>query len=127
MAVTSIVARTSVDGTHCWPDAPLGRGYLAARHRHLFKVEVWTPVAHDERDIEFHDLKAAVNSCIAAMGTLSPSGLRDFGGTSCEGMARTLAELLRSHGIRASRIVWSEDGEFDAVIEFNTNQEGTTS
>ena len=52
-----IFVRFEQVGFHCWPDAPSHRAYLRASHRHLFGIEVTTRVDHDERDIEFHDLR----------------------------------------------------------------------
>jgi len=52
-----VVVRHQVEGFHHWPDAPHHRSYLAVRHRHLFYLEVAVQVAHQDREIEFHDLR----------------------------------------------------------------------
>ena len=90
---------------HCWPDAPTECGYLAARHRHLFKCRAWWPVSHGDRDIEFigqkHQAVAVVESLKAQAETWS-----------CEQWAsRLLGEL------GASKVEVSEDGENGATVE----------
>jgi len=51
-----IFVRFTFAGFHRWEGAPTHRSYLAARHRHLFGVEVKCLVNSDDREIEFHDL-----------------------------------------------------------------------
>lgn len=118
MAV-SITARTTAEGLHYWPEPTARRDYLGSPHRHLFRVEVTLPVAHDDRDVEFHDLKRMIDQAVLVMaGGRTDAGLFDFGSRSCEQLARQLAGYLeRKHGLHPSRVVWSEDGEFDAVLE----------
>jgi hypothetical protein len=96
-------------GYHQWPDAPVERAYLRNRHRHLFHVKVTVSVAHDNRDVEFHDL---LDSVAAACDFLEqPLG-------SCEMIAAALAKNVQAAwpGRRVSVEV-SEDGECGAVAD----------
>jgi len=77
-------------------------------HRHLFHVELSTPVAHIEREIEFHDLLEEAK--------------RRFGGPrhgsdSCETMAINLAKAMSEHyGGRPFTVSVFEDGEAGATV-----------
>jgi hypothetical protein len=102
-----IFIRFTFAGFHRWEGAPAHRSYLAARHRHLFGVEVKCLVHNDDREIEFHDL-------------LDES--KDFfndperGNQSCEMMARTLGEHLAKRYQRIFTVIVSEDGECGAQV-----------
>jgi hypothetical protein len=74
-----IFVRFEQVGFHFGPDAPSHRAYLRATHRHLFGIEVTTTVDHDERDIEFHDLR---DEAAAPFRGLSISK-QDFGPREC--------------------------------------------
>lgn len=116
MAVTVIEASADVDGLHHWPNAHEARAYLRAPHRHRFVVSARVFVRHDDRDVEWHDLRAMLRIGLAsASGDRSPSnGLYDFGPQSCESMAEHVARYLAQHDLRVQRVSVSEDGEFTA-------------
>lgn len=102
-----IVIRFTAEGWHHWPGASSRRTYLANVHRHLFHVEVWLPVEHEEREVEFHDL---LEFCRESFG----SG--DFGTASCETLATRLGkEIARRFG-RACEVLVMEDGEAGAMV-----------
>jgi hypothetical protein len=106
---TTITVRARCVGFHHWPDAPGHRSYLAVRHRHEFHVTVCALVMHDDRDIEFHDLKDALDLHL-------PRG--EQGGASCEVMAKRILHALGEEW--PARIMWvdvAEDGECGARVE----------
>ena len=107
-----------VVGFHSWPNAPEEYAYLRASHRHEFHVRVEVPVQHNERDVEFIALKCQTYHLLSSLGSASRYGGRDFGARSCETLAEQLRVLLQGHGIEASRIEVSEDGENGAVLEW---------
>lgn len=106
---STIKVRARSVAFHRWDGAPERRRYLRSTHRHEFHVEVCARVEHDDRDIEFHDLKDALEPML-------PTG--DIGGRSCEMIA---AEIIR--GLQdewPDRILWCEvweDGECGARVE----------
>lgn len=102
------------EGLHCWPGATQRRAYLAHKHRHMFHVRVQTRVEHDDREIEFHDLRAQAQHAFLALGDGG-----DFDGQSCEALARRLAEHLSVRHRRWFVVEVSEDGEFGAVVSAN--------
>jgi len=102
------VVRFTSPGFHHWNGATGEREYLASPHRHLFFVEVSVEVSHDDREIEFHDL---LDWCRSEFG----SG--DFGGQSCEMLARGLLEkIVRRFGKRRTIVSVFEDNEVGAVV-----------
>lgn len=100
-------------GFHYWADAPKHRAYLAQSHRHVFHVEVSADVEHDDRDIEFHDLRDEATSLFRGL-TVSKGG--DFGPQSCETLARRLAVRVAGNLARPITVTVSEDGECGATV-----------
>lgn len=94
-------------GFHNWPDAPEGREYLAADHRHLFGFRVEMAVAHDNREVEFHDL-------IDHVAELAPAVI--LAGGSCEMMAQRMGDELVGAYDRQVEVTVDEDGEAGATI-----------
>lgn len=101
---------TQFVGFHLWDDAPPHREYLRALHRHVFHVRVELSVAHDDREIEYHDLKDEVDGYIHR-AEWGPAW-------SCEAMARDLLDSLRlGHpGREFYQVTVSEDGENGSTI-----------
>jgi hypothetical protein len=102
-----IIVRFISEGFHYWPNADGKRAYLAARHRHLFHVQVETEVTHDDREIEFHDLLDDARS-------LFPTG--ELGTQSCESLARSLGEQLAKKYRRPFQVAVFEDNEVGSSV-----------
>ena len=81
-----IIITTSFPGYHQWKDAPEKFAYLRNIHRHVFHVRAEMEVTHDNRDIEFIELKDAVDYFIYEVyyNQIFPD--------SCEKIARDIAE-----------------------------------
>jgi len=107
------VVRFTVPGFHRWPEAPIGRAYLADSHRHLFHVQVEVDVAHADREVEFHDLLDVARAAL-------PPG--DFGRASCEQLAERIGAKVTAAFQRDAAVEVWEDGEVGARI---TCTEGT--
>lgn len=107
MNQSTIFVRFQVAGFHYWPEPIKGREYLGDRHRHLFHVEVRVQVAHDDRDVEFHELLDFARSQF-------PGG--ELGAQSCEMMARALGNKIAHRFGRAVEVSVSEDGEVGALV-----------
>lgn len=112
MSDATIFVRFTSAGFHRWAGAPAGRSYLADRHRHLFHVEVRMQVAHDNREVEFHDL---LDRSRLIFEGFSVDG--NFGAHSCEMLARELGRGLVEHYRRPVTIIVSEDNECGAQVE----------
>ncbi len=109
----SIWITTQFIGFHRWPDAPKEVSFLAAPHRHVFKVKASFSVSHSNRQLEFFTVQMAVNAII--FRDLLPA-LQTDPSKSCEMMAEFLMERLRQEFVCLSVEV-SEDGENGAVVE----------
>lgn len=122
--LAQIVVRFQVVGWHCWPDAPDHRAYLRNEHRHQFHVEIRVDVAHDDREVEFHDL-------LEWGRRQFPLGMErgDNSTLSCEMMCRHYIDAMarryeggwlqidaftRRHG----QVSVFEDGEVGAIVAF---------
>lgn len=104
----SITVRHTFEGWHHWPEAPGRRAYLAAKHRHMFWVDTTVTVGHDDREIEFHDLRDTARAA-------TPGG--DLGSTSCEQLAERVIGAVRHEwpGREYTVTVW-EDNECGATV-----------
>lgn len=110
--MTSVWCTFTRVGFHCWPMAAEvlpNRVYLADRHRHLFHVRVEVPVMHDERDVEFHELRDYAETWWPSDGEL--------GALSCETIARQVADYVLGKWLLPwIQVMVSEDGEAGAVV-----------
>lgn len=96
------VARTTVEGLHCWASQPAGapRTYLAQPHRHLFTIEVGIPVSHGDREVEILALAATARQTLAKHYGRAVDGEVQFGARSCEDIATFLGEALSAAFVR---------------------------
>lgn len=107
----TVTVRWTFEGWHYWPDAPSKRDYLGVRHRHLFHGEASIAVAHDDREVEFHDL---LDVCRAA------TDRREYGPMSCELIADLVARAMRAEWPdRQMRVAMFEDGECGAEVSYD--------
>ncbi|UGY13763.1 hypothetical protein HAP48_0035105 [Bradyrhizobium septentrionale] len=112
MTDATIFVRFTVPGFHRWAGAPARRSYLADRHRHLFHVEVRMMVAHDDREVEFHDLMDHARAIV--VDDLGVDG--NFGAHSCEMIGRELGDRLAKSYQRNVVVIVSEDNECGAMV-----------
>jgi len=83
-----IVVRFQFAAVHYRPDA-LRKSILRVPHRHVFHVTATKSVSHDDRDIEFIELKTQMEkAAVALYGKITTTN-------SCEMMARTLGTMYR--------------------------------
>lgn len=107
MNATAVI-RFQVEGFHNWLDAPRTRKYLASLHRHIFHVEAHLSLAHNEREVEFHNF---LDFC----KTHFPGG--NLGIQSCETMASELAMKIDNNWpSRKVKVSIFEDNEVGAIV-----------
>lgn len=116
-----IFITTSFDGLHHWPHAEPPVEFLAHSHRHVFKVRAEMSVVHEDRDIEFIWLKHQLDDFLEAdfprLVNPKQQARKDYGSTSCETMAITIASWLnQQHPRRVVSVEVSEDGENGAIV-----------
>jgi hypothetical protein len=111
----TIFVKFTQEGIHCWKDAPDGpRAYLRNPHRHLFVIEARTEVEHDDRQLEFFDVRDQIEGLFG----LIAGPARDLGSQSCEMLARRIGMHLVewSGGKHTWAVTVSEDGEAGASV-----------
>lgn len=115
---TTITVKTSFEGIHCYPEAPVEVAYLREPHRHIFGVCVEVEVFDDDREIEFIMLKHRIDEYI-----FKQCGGRSvwyMGRMSCEqvakGIVRMLFESLSNPTNRYIAVTIDEDGENGATV-----------
>lgn len=107
MNATAVI-RFQVEGFHNWLDAPHTRKYLASLHRHIFHVEAHLSLAHNEREVEFHNF---LDFC----KTHFPGG--NMWAKSCETMASELAMKIDNNWPnRKVKVSIFEDNEVGAIV-----------
>lgn len=94
------------EGFHKWSGAKSHQeSYLADRHRHVFKCEARLKVSHNNRDVEFIQLKRKILTYIDLKFQ------REFGEMSCESIAEHLLEKFNLDYVEVT-----EDGENGAIV-----------
>lgn len=113
-----VIASTTYEGVHCWPEAPEEVKYLRDPHRHIFHVVVEMRVYHDDREVEFIMLKHEVNRWLASH--CDGNGVWQMGRMSCEQVAVQIIKMLGSkYGNRYVAVSVLEDGENGCTVNSN--------
>lgn len=94
-----IYVRFQFEAFHRWPEAPPQHAYLASPHRHIFHCRVGFKVTHENRDLEFIELKRMATEVALRAKPKAETW-------SCETWARHLVEQLGAHFAEVE-----EDGE----------------
>ena len=103
MPTTEIIVRTQFEGFHCWPEAPDDVGFLKNPHRHIFCVEAAFFVSHEERELEFFQVKRLIDLYLVA----NPFPMR----SSCESMANKILTHFINDGYPIRYVSVFEDNE----------------
>ena len=105
------------EGTHRFPNMPKELAhveFLGSEHRHEFYCTVWVEVKHDNREIEYIDLKRALKANFG-------DGALDF--KSCEMMSKDICQfVVKRHGRREIKVQVLEDNENGALYEPTTDE-----
>ena len=119
----SIIAKTSYEGTHCWPEAPEEVAYLRNIHRHIFVVRATIEVFHDDREIEFIMVKHKIDTYLRQH--FDECGVWQMGRTSCEQVAEDILTLLNGFQRQTRNIsvsVFEDDENGCVVTNYGTNK-----
>lgn len=99
------------EAVHNWPGCPIEEvKYLRDPHRHTFHIKAHANVTHNDRDVEFIELKHKIANYLKEKYP-SDVGCPDIGATSCEMLAQELIEEFD-----LSRCEVNEDNENGAVL-----------
>ena len=117
---TYVIIRTSFEGLHCWKNIPSGHRsqFLKNPHRHVFNFELYFKVFHDDRDVEFFDMKGKIDEVLhdwfpKEVDELLPN----MGSISCEMLANRLLKHFEDQNCNTVRVF--EDSENSAVSFFD--------
>lgn len=103
-----VTTKFRVSALHHWVEAD---NYLKYLHRHLFHFTVWLEVFHDDRDVEFIQLKGELEEFTRR--TIAEFG-KEF---SCEMLADTICRWLeKAYPGRDCKAWVEEDGENGAFV-----------
>jgi hypothetical protein len=112
---TRLIVNFQVEGLHQWRDAkkvvpPMG--FLSDKHRHLFYITVVIDVNDLDREIEFIAFKQKLTKFVEYHWYDEYTGMCDFGGMSCEMIAKEILQAFAAHKVRVM-----EDNENGAEVE----------
>lgn len=112
---TEVYCTFQFEGIHNWQNCPIDEvSYLRSPHRHMFHVKAYVPVYHDDRDVEFIQLKHKMQQWIITNYELDPESsfpVVILKSTSCEMIAKSLCD-----NFSLSRCEVSEDNENGACV-----------
>ena len=122
-AIRTIFVRFQKEGIHCYPaaatDPALATGdeydvsFLGTLHRHIFHFEVTMEVFHNDRDLEFIQVKRWLENLYAG-------NILELNHKSCEMISDDLYEVIATrYPNRNITITVSEDNENGATIFYS--------
>lgn len=114
VTTTEVFSTVTIEGVHCWKTCDLEEvDYLKYPHRHLFVIKAYATVNHDDRDIEFIQLKHRIWEYLRFNYFDVKFNVCNFGSKSCEMIG---IELLHNVNLNLNRVEVSEDGENGAIV-----------
>lgn len=117
IAQRRIIVKTQLEALHCWPDVPPSHSsqFLKHPHRHLFQIELQFIVEHNNRDLEFIQIKQQVDRCLHKYFKVDHiSGLVDLEHMSCEMLCEFLLKSFNYLGV--CQVTVLEDGEMGSML-----------
>jgi hypothetical protein len=115
-SITQVYCQFQVEAWHKWHNAPAVFGYLANAHRHLFHFKVAIRVDHDNREIEFIELKHILQADMQEYMQSSPEQPLLY---SCEMLAKFALKAVQDRYSEADCSAdVSEDGENGAIVVY---------
>ncbi len=117
---TYVIIRTSFEGLHCWKNIPSGHRsqFLKNPHRHVFNFELYFKVFHDDRDVEFFDMKDKIDEVLKEWFPKEVNELLpNMGSISCEMLANRLLKHFEDQNCNTVKVF--EDSENGAVSFFD--------
>ena len=117
---TYVIIKTSFEGLHCWKNIPSGHRsqFLKNPHRHVFNFELYFKVFHDDRDVEFFDMKDKIDEVLKEWFPKEVNELLpNMGSISCEMLANRLLKHFEDQNCNTVKVF--EDSENGAVSFFD--------
>lgn len=113
--ITEIFCSLKVEGLHCWSTCNIQEViYLRDLHRHIFGFKCYLTVNHDNRDVEFIELKHKISKYLTERYFDEKYQCLNFGGKSCEMLGAELGSFFN-----LNRIEVNEDEECGSIVYFD--------
>ena len=114
-----IIIKLDLEALHKWNDAYEEISFLANLHRHIFNIKVYVQVNHDDRDIEFIDLKHKLLAYLDSVLEKKILGTHVYNLVgSCEMLGEQVQNFIHQNFKgRACKVEVYEDNENGALIE----------
>lgn len=112
---TFVVVNFEVPGVHFWKEAKKKLpqvSFLSHPHHHVFKIRVKKLVEHDDREIEIISYQRELLDYFKNNYDTQKHGCCDFGGKSCEQIAK---DLMEAFDLDYCQVL--EDGQWGAEIQ----------
>lgn len=117
MRNTFIIVKFELEGVHRYPKAPPAVSYLRSPHRHMFHIEIGIQVFHEDRELEFIQVKNYLQDRCRNYFGVHVAGRST---KSCEQIAEAIRKIvLRDYPHEPRRLVHvqvMEDGESGVYI-----------
>lgn len=109
---TKIISRLSVEGVHRWKNCPIEEvSYLRDYHRHVFNINCYCYVTHNDRDIEFIQLSHNIEKYLSDKYFNNQFQCLFFDDMSCEMIATELVNHFNLYEVEVN-----EDGEGGSIV-----------
>jgi hypothetical protein len=117
---TDLKVKFTVEGTHCWPDAPDIYNVFKNPHCHtfIFEVVISTKDSDDEnrREIELWDIRRYIKRTATECGVRNFDGTINYKDMSCEGIAQKLFEKLKKNSFNVKSVSVCEEDGLGAIV-----------
>lgn len=90
-----IITHNEIVGFHCWKNAPEELTFLRSRHRHVFYIRCYIPIAQYDRELEIFSEEEKVAQYLRDRYG-DPCEFRDM---SCESIARELLIYMKANEV----------------------------
>lgn len=112
---TLIVVKSQFEGIHSWPDCPYDDvSFLRHPHRHIFHVTLKMEVTHDDRELEFIQVKRILEDLLSRN-----YNRKNLYNLSCEMMSKNIGMHFIGMGLKVHVVSVFEDNENGAEVYFS--------
>ena len=116
--IKEVFCSLNVEGIHRWDGCPIEEvKYLKDDHRHLFGIKCYVEVTHNDRDVEFIELKHKVHAYLKDKYYNNIKRIHYFGSMSCEMIAE---ELINEFNLSKCEV--NEDNENGSILTKENNE-----
>lgn len=117
VSISQVFCKFQIEGIHNWPNCNLPEvEYLTHPHRHMFHFRAVVDVSHNDRDVEFIQLKHTLSDYLKKSYYDDKLKCCNFKHRSCEMLGQELGLKFKLTSIEVS-----EDDENGCIIHFTAD------